>query len=88
MDIHLHSSTAPGMLKSDIINKDEVVSSILPSKIFGDRVQSNIQPPEAPVDRLKELREHDTMRKLNSLIKQMTGFSCVAEYNHYRRTGG
>jgi hypothetical protein len=88
MDIHLHSSTAPGMLKSDINNKDEVVSSILPSKVFGDEIQSNNQLPDQPVDRLKELREHDTMRKLNSIIKQMTGFSCIAEYNHHRRTGG
>ena len=83
------------MLKSDINNKDEVVSSILPSKIFGDAVRSNIQIPEEPVDRLKELKElrdNDTMRILNSIIKQMhlelTGFSCIAEYNHYRRTGG
>jgi hypothetical protein len=44
--------------------------------------------PSEPVNRLNELQENETMQKLDSLIKKITGFSCVAEYNYYRNKGG
>ena len=47
-----------------------------------------IKIPSEPINRLNELTERETMQKLDSLIQKMTGFSCVAEYNHYRNNGG
>ena len=51
----------------------------------------NKKPPmvisSEPVNRLNELRGKDTMQKIDSLIKKITGFSCVAEYNYYRNKG-
>jgi hypothetical protein len=43
--------------------------------------------PSKPVNRLKELTEKETMQKIDSIIKKITGFGCVAEYNYYRNLG-
>jgi hypothetical protein len=99
-NIHLHSDNHPkGILKDNINKRDEVVSSILPSVIFQEDdidyttpspIESILEAdiPVEPINRLNELKEYETMQKLNSLIRRMTGFSCVAEYNYYRNQGG
>ena len=99
-NIHLHSDNQPkGTLKDNINKRDEVVSSILPSVIVEDGridyttpspVESMLEAdlPIQPINRLNELKEYETMQKLDSIIKKMTGFTCVAEYNYYRNQGG
>jgi uncharacterized protein with von Willebrand factor type A (vWA) domain len=98
MTIHLHSfdSQPKGILKDDInklkddINKQEKIEyrKTLPYDAMGDFSNITIDRlPSEPINRLNELKAHDTMKKLDSLIERMTGFSCVAEYNHYRNIG-
>ena len=98
-NIHLHPATGNrGILKEDINKKEQLeYRKSLPYDAMGDysTIEEHedlnhkcvIKIPSEPVNRLNELRENETMQKLNSLIKKITGFSCVAEYNYYRNKG-
>ena len=80
-NIYLHSYAQPkGILKENINKpKEEVIGSILPSKIFDEL-------PSKPVDRLAELKRISLDNF--SPRKRVTGFSCLAEFNYYHNVGG
>jgi hypothetical protein len=90
-NIYLHSHSKPGMLKGDI-NKKKPAASIDEYSTIEEHGELNhkcvIKIPSEPVNRLNELTKEEVIQKIDTLIERMTGFSCVAEYNHHRRYGG
>ena len=91
-NIHLHLHSRPGLLKGNIDNTEKHVDVLADHTSIETHEKLNhkyvVKIPSGSVNRLNELTERSTMQKLDSIINNMTGFSCIAEYNYYRRCGG